>query len=463
MGRKSKAAKLEARATVVENPIPTVEVVNVEPEVHKNSVDLPSSKKASKGKSVIIRRSGRLQNSAPPTHNQGIEPMAVTFNLVESDKEDEPQAEQSKQMPGEASFAEKLNYLFQNVEELKSKATNKQSSSDGPCTDINYRSLYIDSQKKNEALKHENLQLAKKLEFALGKVEAYEKVNDVMESLKEVILVSNLGKATGAVIDISSQAVFGRFSPPRAETQALPKRKKLAIKSRLSNQISQELCFCSDMETLTLETENIGSDICSALGLNQSSKEPQVLSLLSSILERSVQRNEMLLETKQIKDDLTIFHGSRAPSLGIRLYIERIFKYSCCSPSCFVVAHIYVDRFIWRTSCHLTSLNVHRLLITSVMLAAKFVDDAFFNNAYYAKVGGISTTELNKLEMKFLFGLDFRLHVSVQKFEKYCLQLGKEATTGGLQIERPLPIKVCRVKESWSNKDDSTCASTVAR
>ncbi|CAK9147063.1 unnamed protein product [Ilex paraguariensis] len=214
------------------------------------------------------------------------------------------------------------------------------------------------------------------------------------------------------------------------------------------------------MGTLALETDNIGSDICCALGLKESSKEPQVLSLLSSLLERSVQRNEMLLETRQIKDVVTVFHGSRAPSLGIRQYINRIFKYSCCSPSCFVVAQIYVDRFIQRSSVHLTSLNVHRLLITSVTLAAKFIDDAFFNNAYYAKVGGVSTAELNKLEMKFLFGLDFRLHVSVQMFGKYCLQLEQEAT-GGLQIERP--IRACRVKGSWSNKDDSTCAPTIAR
>ncbi|KAA8550869.1 hypothetical protein F0562_002553 [Nyssa sinensis] len=218
------------------------------------------------------------------------------------------------------------------------------------------------------------------------------------------------------------------------------------------------------METLAPETKTIGSDIYLTLGLKELCKEnpgiPRVLSLLSSLLERSVQKNEMLLETKQIKDVVTIFHGSRAPSLGIQQYIDRIFTYSCCSPSCFVVAHIFVDRFIQCTDVHLNSLNVHRLLITSVMVAAKFIDDAFFNNAYYAKVGGVSTAELNRLEMKFLFSIDFRLNVSVQTFRKYCSQLEKEAT-GGHPIERP--ILACRIKESWSNKDDSTCATTIAR
>lgn len=48
------------------------------------------------------------------------------------------------------------------------------------------------------------------------------------------------------------------------------------------------------------------------------------------------------------------------------------------------------------------------------------------NNAYYARVGGVSTAEMNRLEMKFLFSVDFRLHVTAEDFLKYSLQLQKE-------------------------------------
>jgi hypothetical protein len=132
------------------------------------------------------------------------------------------------------------------------------------------------------------------------------------------------------------------------------------------------------METL-VETDDITSDIYLSLGLTELDKGvgvPRVLSLLSSLLERSVQKNEILLETKHIEDVVTVFHGLRAPTLSVRKYIDRICKYSGCSPSCFVVAHIYMDRFLQHTEIKLTSLNVHRLLITSIMLAAKFMDDA---------------------------------------------------------------------------------------
>ncbi|GFP82002.1 cyclin-p3-1 [Phtheirospermum japonicum] len=206
------------------------------------------------------------------------------------------------------------------------------------------------------------------------------------------------------------------------------------------------------MGTKLLETGIICSLDYVPLGLKDPSKDylgkPHALSLLSTLLERSVQKNERMLETSQSKDVVTIFHGLRAPSLSIQQYIDRIFKYSCCSPSCFIIAHIYLDRFIQRSNFCLTNLNIHRLLITSVMVAAKFMDDKFFNNAYYARVGGVTTAELNKLEMKFLLGVDFRLHVSVQTFKKYCSVLKKEATNGFVEHS----IQACDVEESCIKK-----------
>ncbi|XWS64552.1 hypothetical protein CRYUN_Cryun05aG0013900 [Craigia yunnanensis] len=184
------------------------------------------------------------------------------------------------------------------------------------------------------------------------------------------------------------------------------------------------------MGTLKVKGKAVESDPYIALGLDDSGKwvpgAPRVLSLLSSVLERSIQRNGKLLDGSKKKDVITIFHGSKTPALSIRRYTKRIFKYSKCSNSCFVVALIYIDRFLQRMNAYLTSLNVHRLLITSVMVAAKFMDDRCYNNAHYAKVGGVSTEEMNGLEMKFLFSLDFRLHVTTGVFKKYCLKIERE-------------------------------------
>ncbi|MQL84330.1 hypothetical protein Taro_016822 [Colocasia esculenta] len=218
------------------------------------------------------------------------------------------------------------------------------------------------------------------------------------------------------------------------------------------------------MGSLALDIEETVPEHYFSLGLNGTGEEiteaPHVLSLLASLLERSVQKNEKLLEAIKKKESVTVFHGLRAPNLSIRRYIERIFKYSKCSPSCFVLAQVYMDRFLQQPNMHLTSLNVHRLLITSVVVAAKFIDDAFFNNAYYAKVGGVSTVEMNRLELNFLFCIDFRLQVGVGTFDKYCLLLEKEATTVGYQIEHP--IKACSLK-GCVNKEEYQGQETIRR
>jgi hypothetical protein len=62
---------------------------------------------------------------------------------------------------------------------------------------------------------------------------------------------------------------------------------------------------------------------------------------------------------------------------------------------------------------------VHRVVITAVLLAAKFFDDAYYNNAYYAKVGGVLVSEMNGLEVDFLFRINFSLHVTPDLFQKY--------------------------------------------
>ncbi|KAH9307264.1 hypothetical protein KI387_035175, partial [Taxus chinensis] len=172
---------------------------------------------------------------------------------------------------------------------------------------------------------------------------------------------------------------------------------------------------------------------------------PPIISILSSLLERVVEKNEEAaaasIQCLPMAQKFSIFHGLRAPSIGIEKYLERIFKYANCSPSCFVVAYAYIDRFIHqqRINLPITSLNVHRLLITSVMVAAKFLDDAYYNNSYYAKVGGVTPLEMNRLELEFLFALRFRLHVTVSTFENYCSLLQREMVlSSGYQIEKPI-------------------------
>ncbi|KAH7280842.1 hypothetical protein KP509_36G016500 [Ceratopteris richardii] len=166
---------------------------------------------------------------------------------------------------------------------------------------------------------------------------------------------------------------------------------------------------------------------------------PRVLLALAAALERLVGRNERCLKDISEHRKMTIYHGLRPPNISVLKYLERMHKYSNCSPSCFVVGFVYIDHLLHKQpDVPIISLNVHRLLITSVMVATKLLDDVHYNNAFYARVGGISNAELNALEIDFLFRLDFRLQVTSNMFEGYCSHLEKEMMLAGQRLEKPL-------------------------
>jgi hypothetical protein len=53
----------------------------------------------------------------------------------------------------------------------------------------------------------------------------------------------------------------------------------------------------------------------------------------------------------------------------------------------------------------------------TVVLAAKFLDDSFYKNTFYAKVAGFNSAELNQLELQFVVQTDFSLFVSPEDFK----------------------------------------------
>lgn len=117
------------------------------------------------------------------------------------------------------------------------------------------------------------------------------------------------------------------------------------------------------------------------------------------------------------QDTMTVFHALEAPSISVSDYVSRVSKYVFCSEACLVTAYHYLTLAVRRHSnLSLSSLTVHRLLITAVVLACKYLDDTSYNLSYYARVGGLPSSELANLEIHMLRMLDFRLDVSVEHY-----------------------------------------------
>ena len=111
---------------------------------------------------------------------------------------------------------------------------------------------------------------------------------------------------------------------------------------------------------------------------------PKVVAVLAGLLERAAKRGDDDADGSG-SGSAAAFRspGGRKPEIGVRRYAERIYRYAGCSPACFVVAYAYLDRLALGDDDEeggagvvaVDSYSVHRLLITSVMVAAKFMDD----------------------------------------------------------------------------------------
>ncbi|GFE54583.1 cyclin2 related [Babesia ovis] len=148
---------------------------------------------------------------------------------------------------------------------------------------------------------------------------------------------------------------------------------------------------------------------------------------LSNVLLHIVKSNE----TK--KGVVTRFHSMNAPPISIPDYVNRIARHVRCSNECFVLALVYIERI---TKMHknfvVSILNVHRLIITAVMLAAKFSDDVYFSNKFYAQVGGVNVAEINMLESQFLTMLNFQLYVNTLEYESCRMNVEKASYAAAL-------------------------------
>lgn len=60
-----------------------------------------------------------------------------------------------------------------------------------------------------------------------------------------------------------------------------------------------------------------------------------------------------------------------------------------------------------------------RLIITSILIAAKFIDDIRLSNRDFAKIGAIKNEELNELEIEMLNTIGFAIHVGREEFDSY--------------------------------------------
>ncbi|ORY50866.1 cyclin-domain-containing protein, partial [Rhizoclosmatium globosum] len=146
--------------------------------------------------------------------------------------------------------------------------------------------------------------------------------------------------------------------------------------------------------------------------------------MIADMLQRLTSHNDQIPLSSST---LTRFHSRAPPNISILDYLRRIVKYASVERVCLLILLVYIDRVCERNRAFtISSLTVHRFIITGVTVACKALCDSFLQNSMYAKVGGISTKELNVLEIEFLTLIGWDLTASAERLQDYYRNLVRQ-------------------------------------
>ena len=154
-----------------------------------------------------------------------------------------------------------------------------------------------------------------------------------------------------------------------------------------------------------------------------------VIDIVADILEEIVKDNEKNNENESNISDsnesaiISVFTSNKTPQISIKKYLTRIMKYSKPETSTVIICLIYIDKICENSSLQLSIYNIHRIILSCMILALKYNEDDYYSNKYYAKVGGISLKELNELEYNIMVLLQFNFFIDDITYEKYQAQL----------------------------------------
>ncbi|KAI8325695.1 negative regulatory factor [Martensiomyces pterosporus] len=155
--------------------------------------------------------------------------------------------------------------------------------------------------------------------------------------------------------------------------------------------------------------------------------------LVGNMFTRVVQYNDRLLVKPQKP---TRFHSRAPPNISVNEYLQRVAKYASLEPACLLILLIYVDRICERNPAFtISSLTVHRFIITAATVACKTLCDAYCTNSHYAKVGGVSMHELNSLEVEMLHMMGWHLIATQEQLVQYYYTLVRQDTQSVLQSD----------------------------
>ena len=107
------------------------------------------------------------------------------------------------------------------------------------------------------------------------------------------------------------------------------------------------------------------------------------------------------------------FYSKKPPPIPLEDYLMRLHRYCPMSTAVYLATSFYIHKLaIVEKVLPVTARNAHRLVLAGLRVAMKALEDLSYPHSRFAKVGGITESELARLEISFCFVNDFNLRVT---------------------------------------------------
>ena len=114
------------------------------------------------------------------------------------------------------------------------------------------------------------------------------------------------------------------------------------------------------------------------------------------------------------------FYSKTPPPISLENYLGRMHRYCPMSTAVMLATSLYLHRLtLVERVLAVTPRNVHRLLLGGLVTAMKALEDITYSHRRLAKVGGVSPTELGRLEISFCFVANFDLIVDAEMLTRH--------------------------------------------
>ena len=176
--------------------------------------------------------------------------------------------------------------------------------------------------------------------------------------------------------------------------------------NNINNEINMIENINNNKNNLELDNKNIENFI----------NKDHIIAYISSNL-LSIIRHNKIKKKKQSKGINEPLYSKIVPALSLEKYIIRIMKYTEAENNTLIAAYLYIIKLIKKENFVLSINNIYRLLLGSVVLAKKVLEDIKFENSYYCGIGGISLQELNMIEFSLFIRINFEVNIKKEDID----------------------------------------------